>query len=74
VYARWAAEDRAPRGERASLADLIFRAPLRFFRDYVLYQGWRDGWQGAVEAAMSAHSAFLRAAFLREIQAREERR
>jgi glycosyltransferase involved in cell wall biosynthesis len=68
LYAQWGAELRFARGERASLADLIFRAPFRFIREYVFYGGWRDGWRGAVAATMSGFSAFLRAAMLRERQ------
>jgi glycosyltransferase involved in cell wall biosynthesis len=68
MYSQWGAELRFARGERASLADLIFRAPFRFIREYVFYSGWRDGWRGAVAATMSGFSAFLRAAMLRERQ------
>lgn len=67
-YAQWGAELRAARGERATLPDLIFRAPFRFIREYMFYGGWRDGWRGAVAATMSGFSAFLRAAMLRERQ------
>lgn len=67
-YAQWGAELRFARGERASIADLVFRFPFRFIREYVFYSGWRDGWRGAVAAGMSGYSAFLRAAMLRELQ------
>lgn len=66
-YEGWAAEDRFARGRRASLAELVLRAPLRFFRAYVAYGGWLDGWRGAVAAMMSGYAAFLRAAFLRDL-------
>jgi glycosyltransferase involved in cell wall biosynthesis len=69
-YARWAAADRVARGRRATLVDLVLRGPVQFKRDYILYGGWLDGWQGAVAAVMSGFSAFLRAAFIREMQDR----
>jgi glycosyltransferase involved in cell wall biosynthesis len=67
-YAQWAAEDRFARGQRASGVAIVAQPPLRFLRDYLAYGGWRDGWRGAVAAAMSAHSVFLRLALLREME------
>lgn len=63
-YSRWGAEDMRARGRRATLATLATRPPWRFFRDYVLYSGWRDGTPGFIAAAMSAFASFLKYAFL----------
>lgn len=65
-YATWAAADRDGRPRGPSIASLVVKPPVRFVRDYVVYGGWLDGWRGAVAAAMSAYSVFLRAALIRE--------
>ena len=63
-YARWGAEDLHTRGREARLRDLVGRPAWRFFRDYVVYSGWRDGSLGFVASALSSFAAFLKYAFL----------
>lgn len=63
-YARWGAEDLHARGRRARMRDLVARPAWRFFRDYVVYAGWRDGTVGFVAAALSSFASFLKYAFL----------
>lgn len=63
-YARWGAEDLRARGRTASLWTMAARPAWRFFRDYVLYSGWRDGGPGFIASALSAFAAFLKYAFL----------
>lgn len=63
-YARWGADDLAARGRQARLRDLAGRPLWRFFRDYVVYSGWRDGLAGFVASVLSAFAAFLKYAFL----------
>jgi hypothetical protein len=48
------------RGRRASLIDLIGRPAWRFFRDYILLSGWRDGMPGFVVSCTSAFSVLLK--------------
>jgi glycosyltransferase involved in cell wall biosynthesis len=63
-YAQWAALDMRARGRRAGASDLVVRPAWRFFRDYLLYSGWRDGPSGFVVASVSAFSVFLKYACL----------
>jgi glycosyltransferase involved in cell wall biosynthesis len=63
-YARWGADDLYSRGREARMRDLVGRPTWRFFRDYVIYAGWRDGSVGFVAAALSSFAAFLKYAFL----------
>jgi glycosyltransferase involved in cell wall biosynthesis len=63
-YARWSADDMRARGRRARLRDVLARPAWRFVRDYVLYNGWRDGPAGFVAAVVSAFSVFLKYASL----------
>jgi len=64
TYARWAADDLRSRGRRPRLWDLLIRPAWRFFRDYLLMSGWRDGAPGFVVSAVSAFSVFLKYACL----------
>lgn len=64
TYARWAAEDMRSRGRRASFLDLLGRPAWRFFRDYFVYSGWRDGSAGFIVAVVSAFSVFCKYASL----------
>lgn len=63
-YARWAADDMRARGRRGSATDVLFRPAWRFFRDYFVYSGWRDGRAGFVVATVSAFSVFCKYACL----------
>ena len=44
--------------------ELTARPAWRFFRDYFVFSGWRDGRVGFVASALSAFAAFLKYAFL----------
>jgi glycosyltransferase involved in cell wall biosynthesis len=63
-YAKWAAQDMRVRGRRASVLDVLTRPAWRFFRDYFLYSGWRDGRAGFIVATVSAFSVFCKYACL----------
>jgi glycosyltransferase involved in cell wall biosynthesis len=63
-YARWGAEDLYARGREARMRDLVGRPAWRFFRDYFVYSGWRDGSVGFVASALSSFASFLKYAFL----------
>lgn len=67
-YAAWAGEDRALRTGRVSLFHLAGRPAWRFFRQYIMYGGWRDGIAGFVICWMAAHSVFLKYAHVWEKQ------
>lgn len=68
VYSRWAAEDLYGAGRRATLLDLIARPAWRFLREYVFYANFLDGRPGVVGSALSAYAAFLKYAFLWELE------
>jgi glycosyltransferase involved in cell wall biosynthesis len=59
-YARWGADDLATRGRRATLADVLLRPWWRFFRDYLLWGGFRDGRSGFLLAAFAAVGTLLK--------------
>jgi glycosyltransferase involved in cell wall biosynthesis len=63
-YAQWSAQDLHARGRRAGLWELVARPSWRFFRDYLVYSGWRDGMAGFVVSCVSAFSVFLKYACL----------
>jgi hypothetical protein len=67
-YARWAAEDMAVRHRRASFGDLTIRPLWRFFREYVVCSGWKDGRAGLLVAILSACSALLKYAHLQALE------
>lgn len=54
--------------QRARLRDLVLRPPLRFVRDYLLKQGFRDGVPGLVIASATAFHVFLKYAKLWEAE------
>jgi hypothetical protein len=63
-YAKAGAEKEWARGRRAGAADVIFRPPLRFLRQYVLQLGFLDGAAGAVLCAFAAAQVLLKYARL----------
>jgi glycosyltransferase involved in cell wall biosynthesis len=63
-YARAGAEASRRQGRRASVWDVVFRPPLRFFRMYVLQAGFLDGGHGAVLCALAAAQVYLKYAEL----------
>lgn len=67
-YACWGAEDLALRGRRTSYAQLTFHPAWRFFREYIVCGGWKDGRAGLLLAMLSGCSALLKYAHLQEIE------
>lgn len=63
-FTSWGAEDAFQRGKRATLLDLTFRPALRFVKMYILRQGFRDGYHGAVLCGLAACSVFTKYAKL----------
>jgi Glycosyl transferase family 2 len=63
-YAKWGAQDLYDGGRRANFLDVTVVPAWRFFREYILYSGWRDGQQGLVLASLSACAALLKFAHL----------
>jgi glycosyltransferase involved in cell wall biosynthesis len=73
-YAAWAGEDRALTTKRVTLSHLAGRPAWRFFRQYVLYGGYRDGLAGFIICWMAAHSVFLKYAHVWESQREAKQR
>jgi glycosyltransferase involved in cell wall biosynthesis len=68
TYSRWGAEDMRAKGRTGHVSTLLTRPLGRFFRDYVVMSGWRDGTPGFVAATVSAFSVFLKYAMLLSTQ------
>lgn len=68
-YARWAGHDRAlVTKSRVGYTQLALRPAWRFFRQFILYGGWRDGIVGFIICWMAAHSVFLKYVYVWEKQ------
>lgn len=63
-FTTWGAQDAYDRGKRAGLIDLTLRPLLRFVKMYVIRQGFRDGYHGAVLCGLAAVSVFTKYAKL----------
>ena len=63
-FTTWSAQDLYDHGKRARLTDIILRPPTRFFKMFVLRQGFRDGYHGAVLCGLAAFSVFTKYAKL----------
>ena len=63
-FTTWSAEDLFERGRRARLTDLTVRPCIRFLNNYVLRQGFRDGYHGAVLSGLTAFYVFTKYAKL----------
>src|SRR5690606_8731184 len=70
-YTRWAGEDRAEKTEKVGWRHLALRPMWRFFRQFVLYSGWRDGKAGFIICMLAAMSVFLKYARVWEKRLRE---
>ncbi|MEL7219756.1 MAG: glycosyltransferase family 2 protein [Bacteroidota bacterium] len=64
-YARWSAQDHAERTPKVGYYHLILKPLFRFFKHFVLQQGFRDGRVGLMVSAIMAWGVFLRYAYLR---------
>lgn len=63
-FTTWGAQDAYENGKRAHLWDLTLRPLLRFIKMYVIRQGFRDGYHGAVLCGLGAISVFTKYAKL----------
>ncbi len=66
-YTTLAAERAFAMGKRASALHLLLSPLFRFFRFYVLRQGFRDGLPGLIHIAMGCFNSFCKYAKLREL-------
>lgn len=63
-FTSWSAQDLFDSGKQVRLSDLTLRPLLRFFKMYILRQGFRDGFHGAVLCGLGAFSVFTKYAKL----------
>ncbi|MEQ8820630.1 MAG: glycosyltransferase family 2 protein [Sumerlaeia bacterium] len=70
-YGEWAAEDRAQKTPVVKWGHIAGRPIWRFFRQFVMYGGWRDGKAGFIICAMAAFSVLLKYARVWEKRQRE---
>jgi glycosyltransferase involved in cell wall biosynthesis len=63
-FTEWAARDRYAAGQRCGLFDLTVRPVAKFVKTYVVRQGFRDGYHGAVYAGLAAFNVFTKYAKL----------
>ena len=68
-YALWSADDHAARTSRVGVYHLLFKPVWRFFTQYILKMGFRDGRAGLIFCAVASWGVFLRYAFLVEREA-----
>ncbi|HEO69855.1 MAG TPA: glycosyltransferase family 2 protein [Candidatus Hydrogenedentes bacterium] len=67
-FSTWGALDLYDKGRRASLIDLTLHPLARWFKMYIVQQGFRDGTHGAVLCALGAFSVFLKYAKLWKLE------
>ncbi len=67
TYARWGAMDLHAKGLHISAFGLFGRPVWRFLRDYLAYGNFLDGSYGLLSSTLTAYSAFLKYAFLYEL-------
>jgi len=63
-FTRWGAEDLHARGKEARWSDLVLRPGIKFLKTYLLRQGFRDGFHGAILSMLGAFSVFMKYAHL----------
>jgi glycosyltransferase involved in cell wall biosynthesis len=63
-YARWSAQDHAARTPRVGYYHLCAKPIFRFFKHFIIQQGFRDGKVGFIVSAIMAWGVFLRYAYL----------
>jgi glycosyltransferase involved in cell wall biosynthesis len=63
-FTTWGAQDAFDEGRRASRFDMTVRPLAKFFKMYVLRQGFRDGRHGLILSGLGAFSVFVKYAKL----------
>lgn len=55
------------KGKKVGVMHLWFKPMIRFFRDYFIYQGFRDGFYGLIICRITAFGVFLKYSRLRQL-------
>jgi glycosyltransferase involved in cell wall biosynthesis len=59
-----AVQEMKMKGKKKSLLPLFYKPPFKFFSNYILKSGWRDGFAGFCIAVVSAYGVFVKYAKL----------
>lgn len=65
-YARWSAQDHAVKTPKVGYYHLLLKPLFRFFKHFVIQQGFRDGKVGFIISVIMAWGVFLRYSYLKE--------
>lgn len=65
-YARWSAQDHTARTPKVTLFHLWIKPLFRFFKHFILQQGFRDGQAGFIISVVMAWGVCLRYLYLKE--------
>ena len=71
-YSNISAKEYYEKGKSSSWFKIVVKPGVKFFRDYILKQGFRDGFYGLVVCCISAFSTFLKYARLWQLQHEKE--
>ncbi|WP_323757666.1 glycosyltransferase family 2 protein [Roseivirga sp.] len=66
-YAKIAAKAMRDQGKPSSYSKIIFSSSFRFFRDYFLKSGFKDGFYGFIICAINGHTTFLKYTYLKQL-------
>ncbi|MEW5806324.1 MAG: glycosyltransferase family 2 protein [Acidobacteriota bacterium] len=67
-YSTWLARERVDSGKGFSFLNLLFCAPGRFIKSYILKLGFLDGLEGFIIGTMTSYLKFIEEIKVREIQ------
>jgi len=73
-FSQTAAKTLYARGEKWTLARMLARPVIRFFKFFVVKRGYREGMPGFIVAVLEAHYVFLKYAKVWEIEHSERRK
>ncbi|MGB5990069.1 MAG: glycosyltransferase family 2 protein [Marinifilaceae bacterium] len=65
-YTTWFAEDAYKKGKKISIFEMILKTKWRFFRDYFLKMGFRNGYLGLVSTVIESANVFIKYAKLKD--------
>ena len=65
-YARWSAKDHSAKASPIGLFHLWLKPQFRFFKHFIIQQGFRDGKVGFIVSAVMAWGVFLRYVYMKE--------
>ena len=68
-YGEWSAQDYAKKTPKVTYFHLFWKPFFRFFKHFIIQQGWRDGKVGFIISAIMAWGVFLR--YMKLVEGRE---